>query len=125
MSRIYLWAWALACACAQAAEPNGAMRRLTGSELREQVAGHEVTDGAHWADRYLPDGKAEGHSLGKTYVGSWTTENNELCLTRRAKVPRTDCFEVWQSGTGVEYRRGGATLAGGVLRDAGRPGAQQ
>lgn len=98
-----------------------AMHPLSEKELRQQVIGREVTDGAHWADRYLPDGRAEGHSLGKAYVGSWTIDNDELCLTRQAKRLRTECFQVWLSGTRVEYRRGGVALASGTLHTAGVP----
>lgn len=97
------------------------MRQLSDAELRKHVIGHEITDGAHWADRYLSDGKAEGHSLGKAYAGTWRIEESELCLTKQARHPRTECFEVWLSGARVEYRRGVATLAAGSLRKAGGP----
>lgn len=101
------------------AHADPAMRQLSEKELRKYVIGHEITDGAHWADRTLPDGRAEGHSLGKPYAGTWTIDDGELCLTKQGKRPRTECFEVWLSGARAEYRRGSATLATGTLRKAG------
>lgn len=122
MTRVQVWAWALMCTFAHSAPSDIAMRQLKGPELRKQLVGHEVTDGARWTDRYGPDGKAEGHALGKTYTGTWTIEDDEVCLTRAAKRRRTECFEVWSSGSNIEYRWGSATLATGSLRNMARAG---
>lgn len=92
--------------------------------MREQVIGREVTDDAHWADRYLPTGGDEGHSLGKAYVGFWRIENDELCTTRQAKRPQDECFEIWVSGSRVEYRRGDVTFASGLLRSRDHAASQ-
>ena len=111
--RIALSALAATSVCAGEA----AFQKLSEDAIRHKIIGKVVTDGAHWADHFLRNGQVEGHSLGKRYAGTWRLEDGELCITRRRKRPAEECVEVWVSGTQVEYRRAGAPLASGTLRD--------
>lgn len=96
-----------------------AMHQFSESEIRQKIVGKVVTDGAHWSDHYLPDGRVDGHSLGKRYTGTWRIEDGQLCTTRqRKKALQTECFEVWGAGTQIEYRRGGVPISSGELRRA-------
>lgn len=92
-------------------------KQLSAAAIRHRVIGKVVTDDAHWADHFLPNGAVRGHSLGRRYTGTWTIEDGQLCVKRGAKPSPGECFEVWMSGREIEYRRGSVPSASGVLRD--------
>lgn len=89
---------------------------LSGAAIRTTIIGKTITDDAHWADRFEPDGRLSGHDMGREYVGHWKIVENELCLTHQAKHPVTECYEVWIKGNQVEYRRDGVTIAEAMIR---------
>ncbi len=103
------------CVAATAAEPG--FWRLSAADIRADVIGKTVTDDAHWADRFLPDGVLDSHELGESRRGVWVIEHGELCITRKAKRPVKECFEVWKKGDVVEYRRDGVSVTAGMIRD--------
>lgn len=92
-------------------------KRLSGAEIHARIAGKVVTDEAHWSDRYVLGGTLREMSLGIYKAGTWKVDGNEMCVTRKARNPVTECFEVWQYRDEIEYRRDGVTLNFGVLRN--------
>jgi hypothetical protein len=54
--------------------------------------------------------------LGQRKSGSWKLQRNDMCVTRKARKPIEECFEIWQSSDQIEYRRDGITLTSGRLR---------
>ncbi len=98
-----------------AAEPG--FHRLSAAGIRAALVGKTVTDDAHWADRFLTDGVLESHELGESKRGAWVIERGELCITRKAKRPVKECFEIWTKGDQVEYRRDGVSVMSGKIRE--------
>lgn len=92
-------------------------RRLSAVGIRTTIIGKVVTDDAHWADRFMPDGTVDSHELGNSRPGSWAIERGELCITRKAKHPVKECFEIWVKSDEVEYRRDGVSVISGKIRD--------
>ena len=92
-------------------------QRLSATSLRSTLIGKTVTDDAHWVDRFLLDGVLDSVELGESRRGTWGIEHGELCLTRKARRPVKECFEVWKKEDRIEYRRDGITVLAGVLRD--------
>jgi hypothetical protein len=90
--------------------------RLSARDMAARLPGHMVTDEAHWSDSFTADGMLIALELGQRRPGSWKIENDELCLTRKAKRVVSECFEVWQSKDQIQYRRDGITIMEGVLR---------
>lgn len=91
-------------------------KRLNAAEIRNRIVGNVVTDGSHWSDRFGPGGKLDGMELGQRKLGTWRLQGNEMCVTRKARKPVAECFEIWQSSNEIEYRGDGVTLTSGVLR---------
>jgi hypothetical protein len=92
-------------------------QHLSKAELRKVLVNHSITDEAHWADTFLPDGQLEGHQLGNSQTGSWAiNEEGDLCVTRIVELAESDCFQVWTDGNQVEYRQGNIVLTQGVLK---------
>jgi hypothetical protein len=91
-------------------------RRLGSAEIRARIVGKVVTDESHWSDRFEPDGTLRAMELGRLKPGTWKLRNNEMCVTRKARKPVQECFEIWQSQDQIEYRRDGIALTTGVLR---------
>ena len=91
-------------------------KRLNAAEIRNRVIGNVVTDGSHWSDRFEPGGTLNEMELGQRKPGTWKLQANEMCVTRKARKPVEECFEIWQSGDQIEYRGDGVTLTSGVLR---------
>lgn len=102
--------------CAMAADAK--YRRLSAVGIRTTIIGKVVTDDAHWADRFMPDGTVDSYELGNSRPASWVIERGELCITRKAKRPVKECFEIWINGTEVEYRRDGVSVISGAIRDS-------
>lgn len=103
------------CGYVLAGEPG--FHRLSEMSIRTTLVGKTVTDDAHWADRFLPDGVLDSHELGEPRRGAWAIERGELCLTRKARHPVKECFEIWARGNEVEYRRDGVAVVTGFIRD--------
>jgi hypothetical protein len=91
-------------------------KRLSGSQIRDRLAGMELTDEVHWREAYLRDGSFKSRSMGLTRVGKWRVQDDELCIE---VGDRTDsgCYEVWLTGTKMELRPTGLGLTvQGVLQ---------
>ena len=88
---------------ADGARAEDLFRRLPTAEIRSKVAGMAITDEVHWGDRYNRDGTFVTSSMGTTRTGKWFVLNGELCTDDGRPPP--DCFEVWLSGSKVEFRR--------------------
>lgn len=75
-----------------------------------------MTDDVHWRDVYQRDGNFRSRSMGRTRIGKWHIQQDELCVD---VGPGTDsgCYEVWISGNAVELRPTGLGLqVQGVLQ---------
>ncbi len=102
------------CGYAWAAQPQ--YRQLSAREIRARVVGMAVTDDAHWSDHFHPGGVLRAYDLGQLRKGTWKLEGDELCMTRAGRKPTTDCFEIWASAEGIQYRRDGVVIAEAHLR---------
>ncbi len=70
-------------------------RKLTNSQIKRLITGKYIGDEVHYRDHFLPGGKYEGISMGRSFTGVWEIIDGELCLTRLSERP--DCNEIWQS----------------------------
>ena len=93
-----------------------AFKRLTASEIKARIIGSVVTDDSHWSDRYESNGTLYAMELGQRKLGTWKLQGDEMCVTRKARKPVEECFEIWQSRQQIEYRGDGVTLTSGILR---------
>jgi hypothetical protein len=91
-------------------------KRLNAAEIRQRIVGNVVTDESHWSDRFESNGTLNAMELGQKKLGTWKLQGNEMCVTRKARKPFEECFEIWQSHDQIEYRRDGIALTTGVLR---------
>jgi hypothetical protein len=91
-------------------------RRLGSAEIRARIVGKVVTDEGHWSDRFGSGGTLNAMELGQRKLGTWKLQGNEMCVTRKAREPVEECFEIWQSQDQIEYRRDGIALTTGILR---------
>jgi hypothetical protein len=71
-------------------------RKLSNPEIKRLISGNVLTDDVHYRDQFLPGGKYEGVSMGKSFSGTWEVSDGELCITRRVSE-KPDCNEIWQS----------------------------
>jgi hypothetical protein len=56
-------------------------RRLKEAEISARLAGTELTDGAHWAERYIAHGTNKAfHYSGKPGKSTWFVRDSKLCL---------------------------------------------
>jgi hypothetical protein len=81
--------------------------KLSEIHIKRLITGKILTDDVHYRDHFLPGGKYEGVSMGRSYSGTWEVSRGELCITRRAD-DKPDCEEIWQSrkdATHVELRK--------------------
>ncbi len=92
------------------------LKRLSAPEIRAKIIGSVVTDESHWSDRFESNGILTAMELGQLKPGTWKLKGNEICLTRKARKPVEECFEIWLSQDQIEYRRDGIALTTGVLR---------
>ena len=91
-------------------------QKLTGAQVRAELAGMEITDEIHWRDVYERDGTVRSHSMGRRRLGKWLVRQDELCVDL-GKEEAESCYEVWLSGRSVELRPSGLGLSlKGVLR---------
>jgi hypothetical protein len=113
----------LACAIAidgvAAEEP---FKKLSGTQIRAQFTGMQLTDGAHWGESYQPGGRlVTEEDREQKATGTWRVKNDLLC-TDLGKAIGSSCYDVWMSGRKVELRAPGSTEAAvtGVLEAAGK-----
>jgi hypothetical protein len=78
-------------------------KRISGPQIRVKFSGMEMTDEVHWRDAYQRDGSFKSRSMGRTRIGKWQVQKDELCID---VGPGTDsgCYEVWISGNAAELR---------------------
>jgi hypothetical protein len=84
-------------------------KKISGPQIRAKFSGMEMTDEVHWRDAYERDGSFKSRSMGRTRIGKWLVQKDELCVD---VGPGTDsgCYEVWISGSAVELRPTGLGL---------------
>jgi len=85
------------------------LKKISGPQIRARFSGMEMTDEVHWRDAYGRDGSFNSRSMGRTRLGKWQVEEDELCID---VGPGTDsgCYEVWMSGNAVELKPTGLGL---------------
>jgi hypothetical protein len=98
------------------AEAADAFRRLSAAEIRSSIVGKVVTDDSHWSDRFESNGRLDAMELGQRKPGIWKLKGNEMCVTRKARRPVEECFEIWRANDQIEYRRDGVILTSANLR---------
>jgi hypothetical protein len=102
---VMLLAMAFHTACARAAEQ---FKKLPASQIRAKLAGMEFTDHVHWVEAYGANGTLTTREMGKTRVGTWRVEEDQLCVDLGQEGGRA-CYEVWISGNKVELRTPGSS----------------
>jgi hypothetical protein len=109
---------ALACLGVATLGPSAAaeekFHKLTGGQIRNKLAGMELTDNVHWRDFYQRNGTVMSTSMGRKRTGKWLVEDDQLCIEFE-KEPIPDCYDVWLSGKQVELRREGLLPLQGIL----------
>jgi hypothetical protein len=80
--------------------------KLTGSQIRANLAGMEVTDNVHWRDLYERNGSVISTSMGRKRTGKWRVEKDQLCVEFENEMP--NCYEVLVSGKKARLQREGA-----------------
>jgi hypothetical protein len=80
--------------------------KLTGAQIRANLAGMEVTDNVHWRDLYERNGSVMSTSMGRKRTGKWRVEKDQLCVEFEQEMP--NCYEVLVSGKKVRLQREGA-----------------
>jgi hypothetical protein len=79
--------------------------KLTGAEIRANLAGMEVTDNVHWHDLYERNGSVTSTSMGRKRTGKWRVEKDQLCVEFEKEMP--NCYEVLVSGKKAKLQREG------------------
>jgi hypothetical protein len=80
--------------------------KLTGSQIRANLAGMEVTDNVHWRDPYERNGSVISSSMGRKRTGRWRAEKDQLCVEFEREMP--SCYEVLVSKKRAKLQREGA-----------------
>src|SRR5262245_36523220 len=83
-------------------------QKLSGPQIRAKLAGMEITDEAHWADVFAPNGTPTSYSMGRKHTGKWRVQKDAVCIDRGSD--EGGCYQVWLSGNKVELRREGSNL---------------
>jgi hypothetical protein len=102
---VMLLAMTFNVACACAAEQ---FSKLSASQIRAKFIGMEFTDHVHWVETYGANGTLTTREMGKTRVGTWRVEADQLCVDLGQEGGR-GCYEVWISGNKVELRTPGSS----------------
>ena len=55
-------------------------KKISGSQIRVKFSGMEMTDEVHWRDACQRDGSFNSRSMGRTRIGKWLIEKDELCV---------------------------------------------
>ena len=83
-------------------------QKLSGSQIRANFTGMQLTDEVHWRYVYDRDGTLRSYSMGTKKVGKSAIEKDELCLY--LQEPDDGCFEVSLSGGRIEMKPSGLGL---------------
>jgi hypothetical protein len=110
-------------ASAQASPSRAAesFHKLTGAQIQARFAGMEMSDGVHVRDLFERNGTLKSLSMGKQRTGTWRIDKNALCIELGKDTG--GCYQVWLSGTKVEFRRDGldgSLMEGTLQRPSGR-----
>ncbi len=82
----------LACSLCGPAHAREKFKRLSAEAIHAQIIGKVVTDEAHWAHHFYPDGSLKVVDLGEPAMGTWKVQGKELCLIQQErKKTTTDC----------------------------------
>ena len=84
-------------------------KRISGPQIRAKFSGMETTDEVHWREGYGRNGVFVSRSVGRTRIGKWQVQKDELCVDVGAGAD-SGCYEVWISGNAVELRPTGLGL---------------
>jgi hypothetical protein len=84
-------------------------RKLSGPQIREKIAGMQLTDEVHWRDVYDRDGTLRSYTFGEKKVGKWTVTKDELCIY--FTEPDDGCYEVSLVGDRIEMKPSGLGLS--------------
>jgi hypothetical protein len=79
--------------------------KLTGAQIRANLAGMEVTDNVHWRDLYERNGSVVSISMGRKRTGKWRVENDQLCVEFENEMP--NCYEVLAWGKRAKLQHEG------------------
>jgi hypothetical protein len=92
-------------------------KKLSSAQIRRAFAAMEFTDQVHRVERYGADGTLTTREMGKTRLGTWRVNDDQLCVDLGKEGGR-GCYEVWISGNKVELRTPGSSAypAQGVLQ---------
>ncbi|CAJ0884794.1 MULTISPECIES: hypothetical protein [Ralstonia] len=91
-------------------------KHLSAAEIKKAIVGKKLTDGAHWSDKFMPDGTLESIMHGQVQNGRWSVRGGQLCMAYpERKKTAEECYEVWRRGQVLEYRRDGVGIAQGDL----------
>jgi hypothetical protein len=98
-------------------EAGESFKKLSSPQIRQSFAGMEFTDQVHWVEKYGTDGTLRTREMGKTRLGTWRVEDDQLCVDLGKEGGR-GCYDVWISGHRVELRTPGSSAypAQGVLQ---------
>lgn len=93
------------------------LHRLSGGQIRAQLTGKVLTDGAHWRETYASGGKLLAAEMDRaTSSGSWRIEGDRLCKKRTGILD--NCYEVWGAGDRTEIRLGDSPPLEAFLRSS-------
>ena len=79
--------------------------KLSGAQIRANLAGMEVSDNVHWRDLYERNGSVVSTSMGRKRTGKWRVEKDQLCVEFEQEMP--NCYEVLVSGKKARLQREG------------------
>lgn len=83
-------------------------KKLSGTHIRAQFSGMQLTDGVHWRYVYERDGTLKSYSMGTKKIGKWSVEKDELCLF--LKEFDDGCYEVFLAGKTITMKPSGVGL---------------
>ena len=75
-------------------------KKLSANEIRAQIIGNVLTDGIHWRRHFRRNGTLASVDMGKSSVGRWKIQGNQLCFAVQAGED-FDCYEILASGKEV------------------------
>ena len=75
-------------------------KKLSANEIRAQIIGNVLTDGIHWRRHFRWNGTLASVDMGKSSVGRWKIQGNQLCFAVQAGED-FDCYEILASGKEV------------------------
>ncbi|MCC8938132.1 hypothetical protein H8A99_17030 [Bradyrhizobium sp. Arg68] len=94
-------------------------RKLSGAQIRARLAGMQLTDEVHYRLVYERDGTLRSFSMGTKKVGTWSIDNDQLCL--RLGDKDDGCYAVTLSGERIELVPSGLGPAfDGIVQPADR-----